>query len=452
MTIGNRVNGKPRLTDMSISSSNHSEETALQAAETGVPGQAGVADRFTLYLVFLFLCLSTVGFVDSFATSFRYSMITYVREDLGESFASIVGTFKWVYLGSCLSFVPRVLADVFGRRLLLWITMVGLSLLQWALGFARTPHEYVLLLVLLAIFYKSDIWLLVMSEEAPPAHRGLCAALTVAFSCSGILVLGSLVHRMGDAPGAWRDVARFPVWGLLASIPILLFVRETCHFKNTRPKLTPRLSWRLIRAPFQKEYRRRLIVMSVLKMFVAGGAVVMISLMGTEYLRVDNGFSQERIGRIIQLDVVAIIAAWAIAGALSDRIGRHRCLYAFGLVFVISLLNLALLPKGSIGVLIAYVAQACAATGVYAILRVVTLELFPNDFRATASAWTDLFMTLFAAVTAWFLSIITNSPDSGGPGVSLTTCIICVALVLPLVLPLFGLLRETRGSRLENIR
>jgi len=417
-------------------------------------GPAGtVPDRLTPYLVFLLVCLSLAGFFDSFATSFRYTMLTYVREDFQVSFASMADLFTWVYLGSCLSFIPRALADVLGRRIMLWTTMVALCGLQWVLGFARTPYEYTLMLVFLAVFYKSDIWMLIMSEEAPPKHRGLFAALTVAISASGVLVLGELVRQMGPATDAWRDVARFPIWGLFASIPVLLFMRETHHFRGLRSSATSKryTSLRLLGAPFRRQFVKPLIVMSLLKMLFGGGAIVTMALIGTEYLRVDNGFPRELVGRIVQLDVLAIMAAWAIAGFLSDRIGRHRCLYLFGAIYVAALLHLALLPKGSMGVVIAHVAQCFAGIGVFSILRVATMELFPNDCRATGSAWTELLMTLFAAATARALSSITASTASAEHGVALSTCIIAVAVGVPFVLPFFALVRETRGQKLEEV-
>ena len=401
--------------------------------------------------MFLLVCLSLAGFFDSFATSFRYTMITYVREDFKVTFGFMVNMFTWVYLGSCLSFVPRVLADICGRKIILWTTMAGLCFLQWLVGLARTPYEYVALLLLLAVFYKSDIWLLVMSEEAPPRHRGLCAALTVAFSGCGALVLGELVHHMGAAPDAWRSVARFPLWGVFASLPVILFMRETSHFCQMRSGLARRAGLRLMFAPFRRAFIKPLVVMSILKMLFAGGAIVTMALLGTEYLRVDNGFGPELIGRIVQLEVLAIMASWVVAGFLSDRIGRHACLYLFGALYVVALLQLALLPKGSTGVVIAYITQISAGIGVFAILRVATMELFPNDCRATASAWTDLFTTLFAAATARILGSITTPGTPGEHPIALSKCIIAVAVSVPLILPWFALLRETRGRRLEEV-
>lgn len=418
------------------------------APSTGVPG------HLTWYVGLLLIALPLAGFFDSFATTFRYTMITYVRKDFGVSFGEFVNLFTWVYLGSCLAFVPRVLADVFGRRVMLWITTAGLCFLQWLVGLARTPGEYIALMTLLAVFYKSDIWLLVISEEAPPRHRGLCAAITVAPAACGALVLGELVRRMGDEQGAWREVARFPIWGVIASIPLFFLVRETHHFREGRLDPAGRRRRRrldLVWMPFRSGLIRPLLVMSALKMLFTGGVVVAMALLGTEYLRVDNGFGPEVVGRVVQMEVGAIMAAWVAAGFLSDRIGRHVSLYLFGGLYIAALLSLALLPKGSTFVIAAYVTQIFAGVAVFAILRVATMELFPNECRSIGTAWTDLFMTVFAAVTARLLGWVTASTIRAEHGVSLSACIIALALIVPLVLPLFSLLRETRGQALEEV-
>jgi len=433
-----------------VSSSRHS--VGRVGGDSVVRGGGGVPDHLTWYLVLLIAFLGLAGFFDSFATTFRYAMMTYVRAGFEMDFGPMVGMYRWVYLGSCLAFVPRVLADVWGRKAMLWTTMAGLCFLQWLVGFARTATEYIFLITVLSVFYKSDIWQLVISEEAPPRHRGLYAAVTAVLSACGGVALGGLVRQMGeDNAEAWRDVARFPVWGLFAGIPVVFFMRETRHFRATKLRRDGRIGLDLLAAPFRRAYRRPLVVLSIMKVFFAGGAIVAISLLGTEYLRVDNGFGPATVGRVVQYEVVAIMAAWLSAGYLSDRLGRHLCLYVFGGLYVAALLNMALLPKGSNGVVIAFVVQIFASMAVFAILRVATMELFPNDFRAIGSAWTDLFMTMFAAGTATLLGYLTHKTDAGTYRIDLSTCIIAAAAVALMVLPLFALLRETHGRRLEEV-
>ena len=54
----------------------------------------GVPIRLTWYLGLLLVALPLAGFFDSFATTFRYTMITYVRRDFGISFSEMVDMFK----------------------------------------------------------------------------------------------------------------------------------------------------------------------------------------------------------------------------------------------------------------------------------------------------------------------------------------------------------------------
>jgi MFS family permease len=326
------------------------------------------------------------------------------------------------------------------------LSLAGLCLLHWTLGFARSPVEYTALLTAVSIFYRADLWLLVMSEEAPPRYRARAMGVMVAFAGLGTLALGELVKRMGSAPDAWRDVAKFPIYGLLLAIPILFLLRETKHFENVRRKERRILDWSLLWAPFDPRYRRPLLVVSFLKMIVAGGVIVVISIVETDFLRVDNGLGQEIVGWLIQWDVFAITAGWLAAGFLSDRIGRRPTSYLLSVVYTLSLVAFALLPKGSMGVMVFSVVHNFASSGIFAVLRIAAMEFFPNDRRATAVAWTDLWAALFAAFCSWFLGIVLGSWH-----LSLSAVILAAGALVIVVMPLYQLLPETRGQRLEQV-
>jgi MFS family permease len=416
------------------------------AVESDASGLPSDAVSLTPYFVFLFSAVSLVGFYDSFATAFRYRMTTYARQEYGVELSVMASLFTWIYLGSCLSFIPRVLADVVGRKYLLWLSLAGMCLLHWLLGFARSPVEYAALLTAVSIFYRVDLWLLVMSEEAPPRHRGTAMALMVAVAGLGTLALGELVKRMGSAIDAWRGVARFPIYGLFLSIPLLFFLRETRHFQQVRVQNRRIMDCGLIWAPFDRRYRRPLFIISLLKMVVAGGVIAVISIVETDFLRVDNGFGQEIVGWLIQGDVFAITAGWLVAGLLSDRIGRRPTSYLLTAVFTVSLVLFALLPKGSVGVMVFSLVHNFASSGIYAVLRVAAMEYFPSDRRATAVAWTDLWAALFAAVSSWFLGIALGSWH-----LSLTAVILAAGAIVALVMPLYQLLPETIGRKLEEV-
>lgn len=395
--------------------------------------------------MFLFTATTVVSLFDAFSTEFRATMIPYVRADLGVSRADFVAMFSWLFLGSCLSFVPRVLADVVGRKPMLIANLVGLCLLQWLLGAAEGPRTYVVLLILLALFYKSDLWLLVLSEEASAQHRGRLIAVSTALSGLGALALGQLVKGMNEDPSAWRDIARFPVWGAFGAIPLLLFMRETENFRRGRVGL-PRADRGLLLAPFRGKSRRPLMVLCVLKALFPGGIFVLLLLLGVEFLKVDNEFPDEVVGAVVQWTVLISMAAWLVVGALADSIGRARTFYLFGAAFFASLLGLALLPSGSSWIQVAFVGQSAAATGAYAVLRIATMEVFSDGHRATGSAWTDLCMTLAAAGTARISGRLTAIE-----GVSIADIFWWVGLCGPLALVLYRWMPETRARQLSEV-
>jgi MFS family permease len=151
----------------------------------------------------------------------------------------------------------------------------------------------------------------------------------------------------------------------------------------------------------------------------------------------------------IQLEVIVNIVAVGSVGFLADALGRRLAMTIFGLWFVASLSAFALIPVGVWWVIPAHVAQSFAATAMYVALRFTTVELFPNDCRATAAAWTDLFMTLTAAASTWLIGRLID--DRGGHGVPLWTVFFTAAMIVLICLPLLRFVRETRGQRLEEV-
>lgn len=404
-----------------------------------------------LYFFFVFAYVALTAFFDYFSTSFRYSATTYVREDFGVSFGTITGMFTWVYLGSCLAILPRFLADIYGRKLMLWATLTSLCLFQWLVSFATGPVEYIALLTLLAVWYRSDIWLLVIAEEAPHERRGIYAAVSVACGLMGALVVGQLIRTMGAELDGWRTVSRFPIWGVVAALPLLFILRDRPNVSATRESRSFATAFQTLIRPFRGDILRQLIVISLIKAVFVGGIFATVLLIQFEFLRNENGFSPEFVGRTLQLEVLASALAAIFAGFFADRLGRRRTFFACTGIFSLAILLFATLPKGSYGVIAAHVTQSAAATAANTILRIGTLELFPNDCRATGSAWSDLFVTLTAAGAAVFLGRLVSPVAEGGYAFDLSTVLIGLCVLPPLVAPLYLLLHETRGIDLDEV-
>lgn len=193
--------------------------------------------------------------------------------------------------------------------------------------------------------------------------------VTVSGSGALVLGLGQLVKRMPDTSDAWVGVAQFPIYGIVLSVPVIWWMRETRHFERLKAERSRVLDWSLLWTPFRGELFKLLLIVSILKSVIAGG-------------------------------VMATVAS---------------------------------------------VTHNFAILGVYAILRVATMELFLSACRVTTSAWTDLFMTLFAAAVTWNLSLLMRMTD-----MTLSFVLIAVAIVVSLVLPLYALLPETKGRRLAR--
>jgi MFS family permease len=140
-----------------------------------------------------------------------------------------------------------------------------------------------------------------------------------------------------------------------------------------------------------------------------------------------------------------MVVGAVLAGWVSDRVGRLATGRACALAYGAALAGMVAVPTGSAWVGVCYVLQAFFDAGVICVLRLTTLECFPSRFRSTGSAWTEILPTAATAGTALLLARVTAA------GAGLPAVVLGVAVVVLLVVPLFGLLGETRGVDLETL-
>ena len=398
--------------------------------------------RVTPYHGLLFGLLSTATFFEGFDISMMSLAAADVRAGLGISRENWGLIFSITRVGIVASFFLLLFADRFGRRLLLFVTVLGFGVVTGLTALARDPLEFTALQTLARFFLQAEYALavIVIGEEFPARLRGRAIGLLTAFATIGVMVMAKVQPFVLLAPGAesnWlHDGALAGVSALQAALgldedrtawrglyllglpPLLLIfllrfgMRETRRYEAIAAARAPRAwraelaaQWQAAKTPFLPVYRRRTLIVALLWNFVHLLTAPSVAYW-VIYAREEVGLDARTIGDIVFWAYVAGAFGNLVGGVLIDRIGRKATcalFYALGSVALVALFH----TTGMVGQYAWHIAcvgsfgAAIAATHAYA------SELFPTEIRATGYAWaTNLFGRITEIVTPALIGLL----------------------------------------------
>ena len=389
------------------------------------------SSRVTPYHGFLFVLLGTATFFEGFDASMMSLAAPDVRAGLGIPVEQWGTLYSITRVGIVASFVLLLFADRFGRRLLLFVTVLGFGVATGLTALARDPLEFAALQTLARFFLQAEYALavIVIGEEFPARLRGRAIGLLTSFATIGVMGMAKLqpfvllgpgdeANALSDALGAgvawlqrslglaedragWRALYFLGLPPLLLVLGLRFAMRETRRFEAIAAARTRRpwreelaAQWQAAKTPFLPAYRRRTVIVALL-----WNCVHLLTAPSIAYWVI---YAREEVG--IDAATVGDIVFWAYAagalgnfagGALLDRIGRKATCAAF---YVLAAIALVLLfhTTSMVGQYVFHIAcvgcfgAAIAATHVYA------SELFPTAIRATGYGWTT---NLFGRIT-----------------------------------------------------
>lgn len=432
------------------------------------------APRLDRYLIFLFGLLSTATLFEGFDAGMLSFAAPEVRASLGIDRAEWGFLNGLVRLGVTLSFFFLLIADRWGRRTVMLVTVVGLAASSALTSLATDKASFTFFQFLSRLFLTAEYSLAVVmiGEEFPSKLRGAGIAILTSLSTLGVMLIAKTqpyvllepgaesnwLHAVGSGAVTWLQTSlglavRGENWRslyILGALPlgVVLFLRlgmrETRRFQASNPVALP---WReALMRPWAPRYRRRTALVTLLwncVYMVTGPSVVYWVI----FAREDLGLSTAQVGDIVFWGYGGGVAGHFVAAWAIDHIGRKWTCAFFYIFAALSIVLLYQVPTlwGQYAFMIATVfgfGAANTATHVYA------SELFPTEIRASGYGWTTNLMgriTEIAAPMAMGLMIAQfgNIPwaitaVAGGP-------ILGALLVLRLA-------PETRGLTLEEVQ
>ncbi len=289
---------------------------------------------------------------------------------------------RWV--GMIGLFVFPVLADLYGRKPLLMVSILGYSMFSGLTGFAS---GWVTLLVFssinrIALSGELPVGMVMVSETAPTRWRGTALAVLVGGFPLGYL-LCSLAASVLVPLWGWRSLYFLGVPPALLVLWIRVGVKESPRFARVtagmvKQGLRQSLDlWSPVRA-----YPREMLVASLVYFFYLFTWIGWSAWM-PQFLAVEKklGF-QTAVGYLSVWMFVAIFAYW-ICGWLSDQFGRRYVIPAFAVPAAILIAVMGSLDDPTqlfwVGLCANFMILGSFGTGLG-----YTTELFPTQIRGTA--------------------------------------------------------------------
>ncbi len=397
--------------------------------------------RLTSYQKKLFVFLGVASFFEGYDFMALTQILPNLREDMGLSKGDAGILIMVINVGTVLAYLLVRLADRWGRRRVLTVTIGGYTLFTFLTGLSPNVYYFAVLQLTARTFLIAE-WATSMvyaAEEFPAGRRGMVIGVISGVGSLGAIVCAGIVPLLLKSPWGWRTVF------FVGIIPLILLafarrgLKESARFAEQKDLGKKRSLFHIWTTP----HRKRLLQMALI-----WGVTYLCSNTAVTFWKdfavTERGLSDAQVG--LSITIAALVSAPLIlyAGAFCDLVGRRlAALVIFTATAAGVFLTYTL--HGQWPLTIPLVFAIFGVTGVLPVLNAFTTELFPTHLRGDAFAWANNLLGRVGYVLApYFVGRIAD--DIGwGMTVRMTAVFPIIAVVL-----IFVMLPETNAKELEE--
>lgn len=432
---------------------------AMQAAQpdpsTEQPKVAPWIPRPSRYLAALFAMLMSATIFEGYDITIFHLATPEIAKTfhLGDPTIGLMATI--VRVGGMLSFFVVILADRYGRKPIISVTVLCYTILTLFTALSRGVGSFTFFQSFAQIFLAAEFGVAVtmISEEFPDSGRGRAIAALHMVAFLGVTAAALTYAIMAESSWGWRGMY------LLGLAPLMLIaflrrgLRETARFiAHERARAAAgqarRPFWKSIRetlTPFTGPYRSRLLIMAGLwnSIGLIGGPTVSYFPL---FAKRDHHWKSHQISTAIILAYAMGTIGSMLSGFLMDRLGRKFTTSFFYLMSAVAMYILftsdtyAGILGGEVVTMFAYQASRTATSA-------LSTELFPTAIRATGYS---LCVQVIGQI-CWALSPLAIGLLSGPLGGLGNAASIFAAGPLLGIVIVWLFVPETRGKTLEEL-
>ena len=410
------------------------------------------------YFRYLIFVLMLVQILDTYSTIYPGSMVSKVVGEFlvglppneANSIVAMAGSITSI--GMYFLFFNQYLVDIVGRKLMLAITVIGMSISSLGMFLSVNYLMYISFRFFLNFFFMSDIWLIIINEESKTNKRAFNSNIILMAGLVGAIIM--VICRfifIPDVNPNWRGMTLFPIiLGIPLSFIIYFTLKESSKFqlmKENREKKS-RTFIGDIKSLFQIDDRKPYIMILIIS-FLFGFSNLFIGLF-EKYINDTGTISDTLVSIIFFLTIFTVMIAYLINGLLADRIGRKPLLYLWSFLLPISVVIWVFGATSSqsafLIVFMGYAISHIAFWGLWGVIRLITLELVPTDKRGTGLGFRSL-IGAFGTTIGLLLSSVAILEFGLG-----ATFIIFVIVNLGIIPLGYFFMKETKGVDLADIK
>jgi len=412
------------------------------------------------YARLMAIVLILVVIVDTYTTGLPNTLQAAVAADflgglsLTDQNATIAIGSAIFSFGLWFVFFFQYSADRFGRKKLLFITILGSAVALIGIALSANYIMYVIFMLFLLFFFNSDIWMIYVAESVKPRKRVKYTYLLFLIGTGGAILMA--INRMIFIVnlGVWKGITFF---GIIIAIPLSLLIafklKESPRFQqiqNYRAKKGKPSFKQQIKSVFQIEERKSYVTLLLIS-FIFGMGFFATNTLIQKYI-IDIGYTEAQLTTTVLMSVFSILLSHGANSVLVEKFGRKKMMIFYSLLFPIVGIGVVILPtvffgtnQGFMLLIIFMFLTGFAGGALWSLLRIYTLEFLPTKNRGTGLGLRTLASaiggTLGLFLSAPLILLITLGPT------------MIVLLCLCFIIVLIGMrVKETKGVDLSDIK
>jgi putative MFS transporter len=390
----------------------------------------------------LFVFLGVATFFEGFDGMALAQILPALRADMGIGEWATGALVAFVNIGTVLAYFLVRLADRWGRKPVLDVTIAGYIVSSFLCGLAPNVVAFAVFQLFARVFLVGE-WVIssiYVAEEFPAERRGAVLGVIGAFASLGAILCAAIVPLLSRLPWGWRTVYLLAAPTLVVIAIARRGLRETARFERlTAEERRPSDLLAVMRTP----YRTRIFQLATI--WIAITVCTQTAITFWKQHAVESlGIPETTVGLVISAAAVVAMPAVFASGRFLDRVGRRRGTAAL-LTAVSAGCVIAYTQSSLVLLFVAVVLMIFGASSVPIAVSSLSTELFPTAIRAEAFGWSNSVLGRVGFVLGPIAVGAAAESIGWGPAVCLTALGPMIALVLVL-----RWMPETSGRELEE--